>query len=137
MNCKERFRTLRIWELLTESGRVEAVTRYDIPQPVVVERNACNTLLTLSGYCTNNEWPASFICTSQAPGIFPAITKELADAIVTSSVPVMIKVGLDIFESSSQMPLQLGAVQFCAMSFCCLMVLGGIPANKSLASGTA
>ena len=52
--------------------------RYDIPQPVVVERNVCNTLLTLSGYCDGNACPASFICTSQAPGIFPAIIKELS-----------------------------------------------------------
>ncbi|MFZ0513057.1 MAG: hypothetical protein WAM14_15720 [Candidatus Nitrosopolaris sp.] len=41
-----------------------------------IKKNA--TLLTSSGYRTNNAWPASFICTSQAPGIFPAIIKELA-----------------------------------------------------------
>jgi hypothetical protein len=73
-----------------------------------------------------------FICTSHAPGIFPAIIKELADGILLSSVPVMIKVELDIFVSSSQMSLQLIASQFCEMLFfCCCMILGGIPANKS------
>lgn len=25
----------------------------------MVERNTCNTLLTSSGYCTNNAWPAA------------------------------------------------------------------------------
>gem|GEM_PF-6501371 len=36
--------------------------------------------------------PASFIYTSQAPGIFPAIIKELAIATLLSRVQVMIKV---------------------------------------------
>jgi hypothetical protein len=67
----------------------------------VVERNVCNTLLNLSGYWAISACPASFICTSQAPGIFAAIIKELAGWIAPSSVPVMINVGLDIFESLS------------------------------------
>ena len=85
----------------------------------VVVRNVCNTLLTLSGYCPNNAWPASFICISQAPVIFPAIIKELAVGTLTSSVPVTTKVGLDRFGSLSQMPLQLVASQFRnALNFC-------------------
>jgi hypothetical protein len=72
----------------------------------VVERDTCNTLLTLSGYCTNNACPASFICTSQAAGIFPAITRELAVGTLLSRVPVMIKVGLDAFVSSPQINRQ-------------------------------
>jgi hypothetical protein len=32
---------------------------------IVVERNVCNTLLNISGYCTNNAWPTSLIFTSQ------------------------------------------------------------------------
>jgi hypothetical protein len=58
---------------------VSMVTRKFQPMLVVVERNICNTLLTSSGYCTNNAMhvcPASFVCTSQVPGIFPAIIKE-------------------------------------------------------------
>jgi len=51
-NCKKEIGPLKIWELLTESGRAEAVTRYDIRQSVVVERNVCNILLNLSGYCS-------------------------------------------------------------------------------------
>ena len=38
------------WTTISESGRVEAFTRKHIRQPVV-ERNVCNTLLILSGYC--------------------------------------------------------------------------------------
>ena len=53
-NCKEKVGLLKIWQLPIESVRVEAVPRYDVPQPVVVERNVCNTLLSLSGYCTGN-----------------------------------------------------------------------------------
>jgi hypothetical protein len=67
--------------------------------------------------------------------VFSAITKKLAVGTLLSSVPVIIKVELDIFVSSSQTPLQLVDIQACEMSFCCLIVLRGIPANKSLASG--
>ena len=58
--------------------------------------------MNLYGYWDINACPASFICTSPIPGTFAAITKELADGTTTSSVPVMTKVGLDIFERSSQ-----------------------------------
>jgi hypothetical protein len=37
------------------------------------------------------------ICTSQEPGIFAAIIKELAAGTATSSVPVMTNVGIVIF----------------------------------------
>src|ERR1043166_8675424 len=76
-----------------------------------------------------------FYCTIQAPGIFPAIIKELAGAIGTSSVPVMTKVGLDIFESSSQMPFQFVALQLSTTLNCCTTVLTGTPGNKSSAFG--
>ena len=75
------------------------------------------------------------ICTSQAPGIFSAIIKELAGAIVKSSVPVKMKEGLDIFESSSQMPFQLVALQLSVALDCCTTVLRDILVNKSFASG--
>jgi hypothetical protein len=55
--------------------------------------------LNSSGYWYINPCPAPFICTSQAPGIFCTRINELAAGTATSSVPVMIKVGLDIFES--------------------------------------
>lgn len=32
--------------------------------------------MILSGYCTNNAWPASLICTSQAPGILSTMINE-------------------------------------------------------------
>ena len=54
-----------------------------------------------------------------------AIIKELASAIVKSSVPVMINVGLDIFESSSQMTFQLVALQFSRALDCCQQSIKG------------
>lgn len=57
------------------------------------------------------------------PGTFAAITKELADGTTTSSVPVMTKVGLDIFERLSQMPLPFVAIQLCTDLNCCSAVL--------------
>lgn len=52
---------------------------YIVRQPgfVVVERNVCNTLLASSGYCMIYTCPASFICTSQAPGIFSRINQRI------------------------------------------------------------
>jgi len=61
--------------------------------------------LTLSGYCANNVCPASFIRTSQDPGIFSVMIKELAGETLLSSVPVIASVDTDIFVSSSQIPL--------------------------------
>src|SRR5437660_11603891 len=73
-----------------------------------------------------------FYLHKHAPGIFAAIIKELADGTTTSSVPVMIKVGLDILERSSQVPLQLVANQICADLNCCIAVLEN---PKSLSFG--
>jgi hypothetical protein len=47
----------------------------------------------------------------------------------------MTKVGLDIFETLSQMPLQFVAIQLCTDLNCCSAVLWGIPSNKSLNCG--
>jgi hypothetical protein len=49
--------------------------------------------------------------------------KELAAGTATSSVPVIIKTGLDIFESSVQAPLQFLANQFSTTLNCCTKVL--------------
>jgi hypothetical protein len=65
----------------------------------VVVRNVCSTLTNFSGYCCINPCPPPLICTSQEPGIFCTIIRELAAGTATSSVPVMTKVGTDIFES--------------------------------------
>jgi hypothetical protein len=58
------------------------------------------------------------ICTSQDAGIFPAITNEFCTGTFLSSVPVMIKTGLDIFDSSLQIPLQFVASQFSTALSC-------------------
>ena len=62
---------------------------------VVVDRNVCNILLISSGYWSITAWPAFSICTSHAPGIFPAMIKEFSCGWYwLSSVPVMTNVGL-------------------------------------------
>jgi hypothetical protein len=66
---------------------------------VVVIRNVCKTLLNFSGYWYINPCSPPLICTSQDPGIFCTIIKELAEGTETSSVPVITNVGMDTLGS--------------------------------------
>jgi hypothetical protein len=92
----------------------------------VNERNVCNTLLSLLGYWYINPCPVPWICTSQEPGIFCTIIRELAAGTATSSVPVKTKVGTDIFEIWPQTPLQFVANQLSTILNCFFNVPGEI-----------
>jgi len=84
--------------------------------------------LTVQRVTKLNMWPCNVLP-------FISMDYKLPGAIVKSSVPVKIKEGLDIFESSSQMPFQLVALQLSVALDCCTTVLREILANKSFASG--
>lgn len=69
-------------------------------------RNISMMPLNFSGYCIMTACPPPSICTSQAPGILPAINIEFSGTVMTSSVSTKIIVGWVILFRRLHVPCQ-------------------------------